>query len=120
MTSAPTTTTLTDILNLIEESADVALLDGARALLDSLTLPQTVATISELLDWWDRFFEFDSVDPYAMAMRKINEDSTIVNPLLKFRGDCTLHLSLYASIFHDAASKCRFCGARGLGLLQGI
>lgn len=45
-------------------------------------------SIAELLEWWDRFFQFDAIDSYALAMEKVREDPTIVNPFLKFRGDC--------------------------------
>lgn len=85
-------------------------------------------SIGELLDWWDRFFEFDSVDPYAMAMRKINEDRTIVNPLLKFRGDCTFHQPVHAyNIVHgvdllsmnaDFVVRVDWAGCRGFDTVR--
>lgn len=47
-------------------------------------------TVREFLDWWEEFFEFDAIDPYAAAMQVLAGTNGLINPFSKFRGDWDL------------------------------
>ena len=44
-------------------------------------------TVREFVSWWEEFFEFDPIDPYAQAMKVLEEEKRLINPFAKFRGD---------------------------------
>lgn len=47
-------------------------------------------TVREFLAWWEQFFEFDAIDPYAAAMQVLDGTKGLINPFSRFRGDWDL------------------------------